>query len=157
MAFLIDGHNLIPNIRGISLQDMDDEIALIKLLQKFAYKSRNKVEVYFDKAPTGHARTQKYGMVTVHFVHHQITADQAIVERLRKMGRSARNWTIVTSDRQIMAAVRGNHAQLILSDVFATMMMEKIHSVDEMGNQDVKLGEDEVKEWLRLFEGKKRF
>ena len=152
MAFLIDGHNLIPKVRGISLRDLDDEIALIEMLQEFSRKGRKKVEVYFDRAPEREARVQKYGTVTVHFVRASITADDAIVDRLYNMGRQAKNWTVVTSDRQIGAAVRGVQATLMGSDVFARMMMKTLDSVEEMNSQDVKLGEDEVDDWLRLFE-----
>ena len=35
MPYLIDGHNLIPKVRGLSLQSMDDEMELVELLQEF--------------------------------------------------------------------------------------------------------------------------
>ena len=35
MPFLIDGHNLIPHIRGLSLSQLDDELALLGLLNSF--------------------------------------------------------------------------------------------------------------------------
>ncbi len=151
MSYLIDGHNLIPNVRGISLQDLDDEIALIKLLQTFARKSRRKVEVFFDKAPEREARTQNYGTIKVHFVRQSITADEAIIQRLYAMEKRAKNWTVVTSDRQIAAVVKAVHATLLSSQEFAKLLQKTLDSAEKMNRQDKTLGEAEVAEWLKLF------
>jgi len=40
MPFLIDGHNLIPHIRGLSLSQLDDELALLDLLNNYFKKER---------------------------------------------------------------------------------------------------------------------
>src|SRR6185369_15023593 len=100
MPYLIDGHNLIPKM-GLRLDSMDDELELIAILQEFCRLERKQVEVYFDGAPTPQAGTRKYGVVTVHFVPVKSTADNAIRSRLKKMGKSAKNWTLVTSDRRV--------------------------------------------------------
>lgn len=151
MAFLIDGHNLIPNVRGMSLSDLDDEIQLIRLLQEFSRKARKKIEVYFDQAPEREAGVQQYGTVRVHFVRRSITADEAMIKRLYAMEKRARNWTVVTSDREIAAVVRGVHARLLSSQAFAKKMNDVLDVIEEMSHQDVTLGEEEVSEWLRLF------
>ena len=91
MPYLIDGHNLVPHIPGINLSDLDDEIALIQILQKFANKSRSKVEVYFDHAQSTQARTQNHGLVKAVFVRQTSTADDAIKARLSQLGKGAKN------------------------------------------------------------------
>ena len=151
MSYLIDGHNLIPNIRGMSLRDLDDEIALIEVLQNFSRKSRKKVEVFFDKAPEREARVQNFGTVRVHFVRKSITADEAIIKRLYTMQKRAKNWTVVTSDRQIAAVVKSVHAKLLSSQEFAVQLREVLEAAEELNRQDKVLGESEVAEWLRLF------
>ncbi len=151
MSYLIDGHNLIPNIRGMSLRDLDDEIALIEVLQNFSRKSRKKVEVFFDKAPEREARVQNFGTVRVHFVRKSITADEAIIKRLYAMQKRAKNWTVVTSDRQIAAVVKSVHAKLLSSQEFAVQLREVLEAAEELNRQDKVLGESEVAEWLRLF------
>ena len=50
MPYLIDGHNLIPKIPGLSLEMLDDEDRLIELLQEFARVRRQRIEVFFDQA-----------------------------------------------------------------------------------------------------------
>jgi hypothetical protein len=36
MPFLVDGHNLIPKLQGLTLEEIDDEVHLIELLQTYA-------------------------------------------------------------------------------------------------------------------------
>ncbi len=90
MPYLIDGHNLIPKIPGLSLQALDDENHLIQLLQVFCRMQRKQVEVYFDNAPAGLATVQRFGQVTAHFVRRGSTADAAIRQRLAAPGKVGR-------------------------------------------------------------------
>src|SRR4030095_6718911 len=82
MPYLIDGHNLIPKL-GLRLDSPDDEMELIAILQEFSRLERRQVEVFFDGAPAGQARTRKLGSVTAHFVRLGTTADDAIRNRLK--------------------------------------------------------------------------
>src|SRR5215468_8521622 len=97
MPYLIDGHNLIPKL-GLRLDSLDDELELINILQEYCRIERKQVEVYFDGAPASQAGTRKVGTVTAHFVVRGMTADDAIRQRLKRMGKTARTWTVVTSD-----------------------------------------------------------
>jgi predicted RNA-binding protein with PIN domain len=49
MQYLIDGHNLIPKVPGLSLSDPDDEEQLINKLSGWARISRQKIIVFFDR------------------------------------------------------------------------------------------------------------
>ena len=68
MPYIIDGHNLIPKIPGLSLQEMDDEQHLLEMLQEFCRRQRKQVEVFFDNAPPGGVRARNLGLVTARFV-----------------------------------------------------------------------------------------
>lgn len=158
MHYLVDGHNLIPKIQGLSLRAMDDEEQLIRLLQEFHRIRRHSVEVYFDKAPAGQAVTRRYGSVTAHFIREGMPADDAIIARLRKAGKQAREFWIVTSDRRILAEIRNAQAHWVSSEEFASQVEEAMREAPvRSGAADVKMGEEEVQAWLRLFkEGKKK-
>ena len=151
MPYLIDGHNLIPKLAGLSLQSLDDETQLIQKLQEFCRQSGKSVEVYFDNAPAGQARMQRFGQVKAHFIRSGRTADQAMIARLHNMGRAAKNWTVVSSDRQIAAAARAVHAQWLSSDEFTRMMKTPTTNDDRASEADVSLSADEIDEWLDLF------
>ena len=49
MTYLIDGHNLIPYIAELSLDQLDDEEELVTLLVNFSIKQNCQIEVYFDR------------------------------------------------------------------------------------------------------------
>ncbi|NJN45003.1 MAG: NYN domain-containing protein, partial [Anaerolineae bacterium] len=146
MPFLIDGHNLIPKVAGLRLGDVDVELALIGLLQR----TGKKVEVYFDNAPPGYSGTRKYGNVTAVFVRAGGTADDGIRRRLSRLGRGAKNWTVVSSDREVQAEARGVGAKFVLSESFAADIKIKIPTQQDEINEDRRLSSDEVAEWLEI-------
>ena len=73
MPLIIDGHNLIPNISGLNLTIIDDEMQLIQILLKYQKKNRGKIDVFFDNAPPGQPRTRRFGSVTAHFIGQEST------------------------------------------------------------------------------------
>ena len=153
MPYLIDGHNLIPKL-GLRLDSPDDEMELVAILQEFCRLERKQAEVYFDGAPAPQAGTRKLGAVTAHFVPLGTTADEAVRRRLNRMGRSAKNWTVVTSDRQVQANARAVQSHVISSDEFASRVKDVRDSAPKPAD-DRRLSDLEVKEWLELFRGKK--
>jgi predicted RNA-binding protein with PIN domain len=116
---IIDGHNLIPNVPGLSLQQIDDEEKLIELVLLYARKYGTHAEVFFDNAPIGHAGARSYGIINAHFIQSGKTADEAIVQFLNRLKKSARNASVVTSDRRVQAEARALGASTISSDEFA--------------------------------------
>jgi len=152
MPYLIDGHNLIPKLAGLDLRVLDDEIQLIGQLQQFCLQSGKTVEVYFDNAPAGQARTQRYGQVKAHFVRTGRTADQAIISRLHRMGSAAKNWTVVSSDRQVAAAARSMHAHVLSAEAFTRVMQAQSSEKDGVDKIDISLSADEIDEWLDIFD-----
>jgi len=154
MPYLIDGHNLIPKM-GLRLASMDDELELIAILQEYCRLERKKqVEVYFDGAPMPHAGTRKQGLVTAHFVPQTTTADNAIRTRLKKLGKSAKNWTIVSSDHRVQLEARAAKAEVLSSETFARMVKRVRDSASKTAN-DRKLTAQEVEDWVKVFENKK--
>jgi predicted RNA-binding protein with PIN domain len=121
MPYLIDGHNPIPKL-GLRLDSIDDEMELVAILQEFARLERRQVEVYFDGAPSPHAGTRNLGTVKAHFVPPGQAADNAIRARLKKVGKGAQNWTVVSSDRQIQIDAHDLHAHVISSDEFTGIL-----------------------------------
>ena len=152
MAYLVDGHNLIPKIKGLSLSTIDDEFELIELLQEFCRLSRRSVEVYFDNAQPGFAGAKRYGMVKAQFVRQGQTADAAILTRLRRAGRAARNWTLVTSDRSLQNEARSLQARVLSSEEFAGLILQTRRQAEEKEPLSVKeMSEEEIRQWLDLF------
>jgi len=155
MPYIIDGHNLIPKIPGLSLKIIDDEEQLIKLLQEFCRQQRKRVDVYFDNAPPGQHGTRKFGAVTAHFIRQGTTADAAIRTHLRKLGGSARNWTVVTSDREVAVASRESRTRVITSEKFAHNLVRSgtVTGISPETDENLSLDENAVEDWLKFFKG----
>jgi predicted RNA-binding protein with PIN domain len=162
MAYLIDGHNLIPKL-GIDLGAEDDEEQLVRVLQEFCRVTRKQGEVYFDGRAPGQAATQKAGRVTAHFVRPPRTADEALEERLQKLGAAAKNWTLVSSDHRVQAAGREAHAKVVPAEVFAREVRAKIAphwgssgspNPPNSSNSGGELSSEELGEWLEIFKKK---
>ncbi len=156
MPYIIDGHNLIPKIPGLSLRAIDDEVRLIELLQDFCRVQRKPLEVYFDNAPAGQSVTRRYGQITAHFVRQGTTADAAIRRRLANLGKAAANWTVISSDLEVQAAARSARAQAMSAESFARLLMQSLEH-PTFGVEERPAGEmsaEEVDEWLKLFSQK---
>ncbi|HEY9075788.1 MAG TPA: NYN domain-containing protein [Anaerolineaceae bacterium] len=151
MTYLVDGHNLIPHVPGLRLDQIDDEKALIHLLQQFSQARRKPVEVYFDGALPAQPLTQKNGSVVAHFVRKGSTADTAILQRLLKLGKAARNVIVVSSDAHVRTNARHFQAQVISSEQFARILLETPASKTSSFADQGKLSQEEVESWMEIF------
>ena len=149
MPYLIDGHNLIGKIPSLHLDDLNDEKELIQLLQNYCQQVGKEAEVYFDHSASGHARAQVHGRVTARFVRSGETADQAINRHLKRLGNAAANWTVVSSDREVVSSARRARARILSSEQFSQELLEETTS---SGSVDTPaISEDEIDDWLKLF------
>jgi len=153
MPMIIDGHNLVPNIPGLDLSDLDDEIKLIQMLQDYCRLRRIEIECYFDKAPHGHPRVQHYGQVVARFARPGKTADDEIKERLVRLGRRAREWTVVSSDASIQAAARAARARSLLSQDFSREVdvVLSSNSSEKKSPLQGDMSSEELEMWLKTF------
>lgn len=152
MPYLIDGHNLIPKISGLSLREIDDETRLIELLQEYCRRSRKQVEVFFDNSPPGQPRARTFGSVVAHFVRAGESADRAIQQKLSRLGKAARNWTVVSSDRQVQTEARAAHARVLSAEVFAGLLREVLSGGESLQETEKPSPRaEEVQEWLEIF------
>jgi uncharacterized protein len=151
MLYLIDGHNLIPFVRGLSLQQLDDEMRLLDVLQGFLRQNKGRMEVFFDGAAPGWAGTRNFGSITAHFVVRGKTADEAIRQRLDQLPAGS-GVAVVSSDRQVQAEARNHRADVIPSGEFArNLTIQKTEPIKRKKKSTIELNEDEIDEWLRLF------
>jgi predicted RNA-binding protein with PIN domain len=150
MPYLIDGHNLIPKL-GLRLESLDDEEQLIARLQEFCRLRRVSVQVFFDGAPPGQIPMRKAGAVTVHFVRRGSSADAAIELQLARMGKTVKNWTVVSSDTRVQVAARAVHASVLSSEEFAHAMSKTQAAGQARAKNEATLAPDELEEWLVMF------
>lgn len=154
MPYIIDGHNLIGQMPELSLAEIEDEQHLIEILKDFCLREQRSAEVYFDNAPPGIPRARNYGRLSAFFSRSGKSADQAIAERLHRLGKEARNWTVISSDRQVQAMAKGMRAKVLSAAEFArqlriTTSRPETHIGDKMDQPDVN--SEDINYWLKVF------
>jgi predicted RNA-binding protein with PIN domain len=156
MTYLIDGHNLIPHIPGLTLDQLDDEMELVNLLVNFSNKKKSQVEIYFDHGNLNSERDFQRGHVHAHFVLPPMIADNALLSHLLGIGRAAKNYIVITSDQNVQNRARRVGAAVISSQNFAQLLQNTIDKETQgLSGRKTANGEKEIDEWLKLFnEGK---
>jgi predicted RNA-binding protein with PIN domain len=155
MILVIDGHNLIPKIPGLSLHDLDDEPKLIELIQEYCRLKRTSAELFFDGALPGFSGSSKGGSVHIHFIRKGNTADQAIIDFLTQKGKSAPNFTLVSSDHHVQNQCRALGAAVTASEQFAYDLINTLSRAEKSPSSSNKpLSAVEVDEWLAIFNNK---
>ena len=156
MILVIDGHNLIPKVPGISLSDLDDEAKLIELIQEYCRLKRTTAELFFDGALPGFTSGIKGGLVHIHFIRKASSADQAIIDYLAQKGKAAHSCTVVSSDLHIQVQARSLGAAILSSDQFAHELVTALSQAEKSEQGESKpLSPAEVDEWLKIFNSRK--
>jgi predicted RNA-binding protein with PIN domain len=153
MPFLIDGHNLIGRMSDLRLDDPEDEAKLAARLRAYFVRVGKRATVVFDRGlPGGRSRELSRGGVEVVFAPTGRTADGILRERIRR-ARDPRGLTVVTSDRQVIAAAQARGARVMRAEEFAAQLSAAQAAPAEV-DQDVYLSAEEVDEWLQVFKGR---
>ncbi|MFN8597118.1 MAG: NYN domain-containing protein [Anaerolineae bacterium] len=148
---LIDGHNLIAQTPGLSLEDLDDEQKLIVLLRKYAARRGAKIIVVFDSGlPGGKSNELSGGGVTAIFAGAHTIADRVLMERIRELKKPG-EWIVVTSDREVQQAAARRHLIVWSSPEFVRRMIPPTHSTKKSAPEERVVSKEEVDEWLNVF------
>jgi len=122
MTLLIDGHNLIGVMPGMSLADADDEWQLVVRLRTFAAAQRRPLTVVFDSGQGVHADWRlSGGGVTVRFAPPGVEADAVILDLLRS-NPQPHEVTVVTNDHGLAGLVRAAGGEVRSATQFARMI-----------------------------------
>jgi predicted RNA-binding protein with PIN domain len=150
MPLLIDGHNLIGRLPDLSLEDPDDEALLVQRLRRYCLRHRRRATVVFDAGlPGGAALDLSAPPVEVVFSSPSSTADAVIRERIQR-ARDPRGLLVVSSDRSVQEAARLRGARVEAAEDFAARLDQPSPPQAQEGERT--LSEDEVMEWLEVFE-----
>lgn len=153
MPLLVDGHNLIGQVTGLSLADADDEAQLVLLLRRYSTAKRGRqVIVVFDRGVYGHPQQLNGYGITCYFARSPQDADAELIKRLRAIQRP-REWTLVTSDQAIVRVAAERGVRVIGAHEFARQLQAgpiRTAAAPEE-KRDVRLSDAEVEEWLEFF------
>jgi len=160
MHYLIDGHNLIAKLPDISLEDPYDEAKLVLQLRSWMAAGRNRrITVIFDGGlPGGEWRQLSSGRLKAVFSSENSTADALLRKRVYQVQDSGA-YTLVSSDREVLSAAKSRRMRYMTAEQFAQSMARskqryQIKETDAVAESelDQTLTNEEVAEWLQLFE-----
>ncbi|HQE91836.1 MAG TPA: NYN domain-containing protein [Anaerolineae bacterium] len=149
MPFLIDGHNVIAALSDVNLEDPDDEARLVMKLRAWSGRERRKAIVIFDSGvPGGPSRVLSSPAVRVIFAaKYHSTADRIIKERLSHLP-DAPNWTVVSSDREVLDNARMSGAKTLTAQDFVARLNR---SPEVEPEKPEEVSATEVATWLEVF------
>jgi len=159
MALLIDGHNLIAKLPGVSLADPNDEQQLIQQLRRYAWRKRKKITVVFDPGLVpGTGQPPAHSNVHVIYASLGQTADSVIIRKVRQH-HNPHELVVISSDREVISAVRAAGARTISSRAFAselcTIIQPAPNDVEKPMSETGTVSPDEVEYWLHVFQDDK--
>ena len=154
MPYLIDGHNLIAALPGISLDDPNDEAKLVARLRQFAAGRGKTCTVVFDGGlPGGHSPMSTKAVTVIFAASQHASADSLILRRIRRTT-DAGAWTVVSSDREIRSCARHRGMKHLASGEFAQLMRAPAREQERRGEEaHPTISADELNEWLAIFDG----
>jgi uncharacterized protein len=148
VPILIDGHNLIGRVPGISLADADDEEALLRLLQSFRARTGKAITVVFDPGVSSTlSQSRKLGGVRVLSAAYGSSADAVIRGRVARAS-DRQGLTVVTSDRDLASSVARMGARVQSSEAFAALLERPERQTPR---KEEPPSAEEVDQWLTLF------
>lgn len=153
MPLLIDGHNLIGQMKDISLADPQDEVKLLQRLQSYYRLTREPITVVFDPGDIGGVgRPQTGPGVTVIYASSSEDAD-AVLRRRIERERAPRQLTVVSSDRRVADLAVAYGAQTIKAQEFARQLAERLNPTAASGapEEKPKTSSSDVEYWMGIF------
>ncbi len=152
MHILVDGHNLIGQVPGMSLADPDDEAKLVMLLRRYTTAKRGRrALVIFDRGVYGHPlKLDGYG-VTCQFARSPQDADAQLIKTIATLKRG--EWSVVSSDRRVADAARARGLRTFDGRTFAAMILppgRKAKAPDE--KPEVPLSAAQIAEWRQILD-----
>jgi predicted RNA-binding protein with PIN domain len=153
MRYLIDGHNLIGQLPNLSLAEEHDEAKLVILLRQFAAGRKARIVVVFDHGMPGGWSSLSGGPVEVVFAGSHTNADRILRERIRT-DKQPGQLTLVTNDREVIAAAKARKITIARSTDFArqlTTAAEPPSRRHAPPAAERPLSDAEVDEWMQLF------
>ncbi|MFZ4828580.1 MAG: NYN domain-containing protein [Phototrophicaceae bacterium] len=152
MPYLIDGHNLIGQLKDLSLSDPNDEAILVTRLKAFCARTKKKATVIFDRGIVGGKSSLSNSTVQVHFVATPREADDLMIKYIQNNIKNHADWTCVSSDERVLRVAKQKGMQIIRSKDFAEGHLNRpIAPPRSTKDGNVPMSKRELDEWLNLF------
>lgn len=154
MPYLIDGHNLIAQTPGLSLQDPDDEAKLTLLVRRWCVSQKRKATLIFDGGLPGGKSSLSSTDVTVIFASDRHTSgDDLLLNRIRDE-KNPSGLILICSDQRIVKAAKARGMKVLSSQEVGNVL-SKLGEAKTKATKETGPDAAELAEWEALFIKKK--
>jgi len=151
MSYLVDGHNMLGQIPGLTLESPADRQRLVRTLDGFARARRCRITVVFDGDPPARWKEEmQFGRVRVLHSGRGRSADDSILAAIRR-SRAPGDIMLVTSDRALYERGRHLGAKALLGHKFRERIASAAGNAERSAEKPDQVDRDEVDYFLRLF------
>ena len=152
MPILIDGHNLIGQMRDLALSDPDDEQKLVERLKRYAARANKRITVIFDPGrhtlPSLWTSNSQNGLVRIVFARAGEKADDVIRVRVSEE-RDKQGLQLVTSDAAVANFARACGIRNVTSSGDFIRVMEQ--AMRPASGPEKPLPHREYENWSDVF------
>jgi len=159
---IIDGFNLIYKFDHLHALMRRSELktamdGLIGILKKYQKKTDKKIHVFFDgkKEEGVNIQNETRGKIKITFSIDK-TADNLIMIFIKR-SQSPGDFTVISSDKQIISYVQRHKAHILLSEYFETIINETLtpspisSTIDDEAKPEPVLSDEELSFWEKMF------
>jgi predicted RNA-binding protein with PIN domain len=153
---IVDGYNVIftiPALHGLVEQSLEEaRDRLLRSIQSYLIRRRVQITVIFDGTQPEFSGPQPRfsSRLTVLFSRSPFKADPMIKELIRREGRSNAS-SVVTLDNDILQFARNHGIASLSPQEFFDRISIRPESQQLSEKHDPKIDDDELNDWLRLF------
>jgi len=145
---ILDGHNLIGRLPGMSLDDPNDEEKLVRLLSQHRGRMGGGVLVVFDPGSGPGGSVRSFGGIKVAYAPRGSTADSVILKHIERM-KDPREALVVSSDGRLRSQARALGARVMSAEEFERRFLRSPRRLPPEKPE----GPVDLEEWMEIFGG----
>ena len=153
--YIVDGYNLIHTVDQLSKHLEENlekaRVNLESLIRNYLSLKAVKVYLVYDGAKIGYVQSQPSTNLKIIFSKPPEKADPIIKKLIQQFSNKSRIF-VVTLDRDILEFVKQEGALSLTTEEFYQRMIKREKAADWDKKYEGNLSQEEVDEWLDIFE-----
>jgi predicted RNA-binding protein with PIN domain len=155
---IIDGWNVcwkISEISDLIPDDLESARAKLSHIINMRYGAKKVIiKIFYDGQSGIHTERENNSKIEIKYSKNPQKADHLIIDFLKRE-KNRKQWTVITSDRDLGDKIKNLGAQVIKSEMFIKKLsLQKDHSSIENNKINPRVDQNEINFWLRKFQSK---
>jgi len=152
---IIDGWNVcwkIPEISDLIPDDLEGARAKLSQIINMRYSDKKVIiKIFYDGQSGISTEGGNNSKIEIRYSKNPQKADHLIIQFLKRE-KNLKQWTVITSDRDLADKIKNLGAQVIKSEMFIKKLsLQKDHSSIENTKTNPRVDQNEINFWMRKF------